>query len=239
VRFFDANTIAADYDWEVSGNNIFTGHGGSYPTGGYLGIGTATPARIVHIIGDDSNPEEMVIEDEGGGTYSYLHMCIRNKTGSGSMSYSFSQQAGSSHFAGIDLDPDNEQLIIRNNYHTSNGFDNGVITFMTRNASGSGERMRVDNDGNVGIGTTSPQARLSLGGATGAQGGFAIGDGTAISTTDGSRRSIQIATDNNYGGINDNHTGYLIYSIMQGGWTLNCIFALPITGEHILQELQL
>ncbi len=70
----------------------------------------------------------------------------------------------------------------------------------------------------IGITTTAPNARLNIGGVAGNQGGFGIGDGQAISITDGRRRSIQIATDNNYGGINDNHTGYLIYSIMPGTW---------------------
>jgi hypothetical protein len=204
----------ADYDWEVSGNNIFTGHGGSYPSGGYLGIGTATPAKLVHIIGDNSTPEDLVIEDNGG-TYSYLHMCIRNKTGSGTMSYSFSQQAGNMHFAGLDFDPGTEQLILRNNYHTSNGFGNGVITFNTRNAGGSGERMRVDNDGNLGVAVTGVRSKVHI------SGGLSLGANASngINTTYGQQNAIQINSDTYFGGVHDEHSGYLIYSIMPGGWT--------------------
>jgi hypothetical protein len=204
----------ADYDWEINGNDIFTGHGGSYPSGGYLGIGTATPAKLVHIIGDNSTPEDLVIEDNGG-TYSYLHMCIRNKTGSGTMSYSFSQQAGNMHFAGLDFDPGTEQLILRNNYHSSNGFGNGVITFNTRNAGGSGERMRVDNDGNLGVAVTGVRSKVHV------WGGLSLGANasTGINTTYGQQNAIQINSDTYFGGVHDEHSGYLIYSIMPGGWT--------------------
>lgn len=39
----------------------------------------------------------------------------------------------------------------------------GSLRFSTRNASGEGERLRIDQDGNVGIGDTNPTAKLSLG----------------------------------------------------------------------------
>ena len=73
--------------------------------------------------------------------------------------------------------------------------------------------LTVDADGQVGIGTTTPGARLTV------STGLGIGSGSAISSTHGERRSLQIATDTNYGGTYDNHSGFLIYSILQaGGW---------------------
>ena len=66
---------------------------------------------------------------------------------------------------------------------------------------------------NVGIGTTSPRSKLNLG-----SGGIAIGSGNAVSTVHGDRRSIQIASDTSYGGTYNNHTGFLVYSTMPGGW---------------------
>lgn len=174
--------------------------------------GNTNSGKAFHIRGPGSS-EKIVIEDIGG-TASYLYMAIRNKTGAGNMSYGFSQQGGNSHFAGLDLDPDNEQLILRNNYHTSNGFDNGVITFVTRNAGGSGERMRVDNDGNVGIGATTVRSKLHV------AGGVSLGNtGNGISATHGAKNSIQLNTDTYYGGVHDEHSGALIYAANMNGWT--------------------
>ncbi|MFZ3054851.1 MAG: hypothetical protein WA091_02630, partial [Minisyncoccales bacterium] len=67
--------------------------------------------------------------------------------------------------------------------------------------------------GNVGIGTTTADAKLKVDG-----GGFAIGDAYATSDIEGARRSIQITTDTSYGGTYNNHTGSLIYSTMPSGW---------------------
>ena len=75
------------------------------------------------------------------------------------------------------------------------------------------ETMRIHHSGNVGIGTTNPRSILNIKG-----GGLGIGSGDAISTTDGARRSIQIASDTSYGGTYDDHSGYLMYSTMPGGW---------------------
>ncbi len=127
-----------------------------------VGIGTSAPAHRLDIVGDDGTTEDVVLQDNGG-SYSYLHFVIRNTTGSGTMSYSFSQQSGNYHFAGIDLETSDEGLIIRNNYCTDNGFSNGYIGFETRIPSqGTGERMRLTNEGYLGIGTTSPRSILHV-----------------------------------------------------------------------------
>ena len=66
---------------------------------------------------------------------------------------------------------------------------------------------------NVGIGTTNVRSKLDV------AGGVGIGNGNGISTTHGVRNSIQINTDSVYGGTFDEHSGYLMYSTMSGGWT--------------------
>jgi hypothetical protein len=68
------------------------------------------------------------------------------------------------------------------------------------------------NGGNVGIGTTNPAGNLNT------AAGIAIGAGGGVSAIHGGRRTLQLMTDTGYGGVYDNHSGYLIYSTMPGGW---------------------
>lgn len=99
------------------------------------------------------------------------------------------------------------------------------LRFYTVSASETGgitqfERMRIGQAGGVGIhinnggGNNDPRARLHV------YGGVAIGpaSGNAINATIGNNNSIQISTETYFGGQHDDHTGFLIYSIMPGGW---------------------
>jgi hypothetical protein len=52
--------------------------------------------------------------------------------------------------------------------------DDGIITFRTSSANNNAERMRITSTGNVGIGTTTPDALLSVNGVA------SFGDGTAL-----------------------------------------------------------
>jgi len=182
---------------------------------GFVGFGTNTPSKLFDFIGDDGSTEDFVLQDEGTGTYSYLHMVIRNETGSGEMSYSFSKQSGNSHFAGVDFDPDNDEMTIRNNARAggNSGAYDGFITFVTSDGS-SQERMRIANDGKVGVGVTSLKTQFHV------LGGIGLGDnGGGLSTTHGTKNSIQLNTDTYYGGVHNEHSGALIYAANMNGWT--------------------
>jgi|GEM_PF-6738665 len=83
----------------------------------------------------------------------------------------------------------------------------------TADGSNWSEKFDILGNGNVGIGTASPAAKLHIVG-----GGLALCTSTACSSTEGGRRSIQLSTDTDYGGTYNDHTGSLIYSTMPGGW---------------------
>jgi hypothetical protein len=48
--------------------------------------------------------------------------------------------------------------------------------------------------------------------------GIGIGGDSSINNTINDKRSIQISTDTYFGGVHNNHTGFLMYSVMSGSW---------------------
>jgi hypothetical protein len=77
---------------------------------------------------------------------------------------------------------------------------------------GNANTLNIVASGRVGVLTNDPRTSLSV------AGGLGIGTGDGLSATHGARRSLQINSDNNYGGANDNHSGFLMYATMPGGW---------------------
>ncbi|MDQ3744492.1 MAG: hypothetical protein M3444_08930 [Acidobacteriota bacterium] len=81
----------------------------------------------------------------------------------------------------------------------SGAANSGAITFTTANAGALAERVRIDNAGNVGIGTASPSARLHLSAANGEALRF-----TTTGNSQGAGAQVGVST---YG----DSTGGLIY----------------------------
>jgi len=104
----------------------------------------------------------------------------------------------------------------------------GDLRFYTINIVGGqsiydNERMRIGSLGGVGINinpTPSTSTNHDPDAYMHVYGGIGLGPANnSISLDHGQQNSMQIASDTYYGGVNDNHSGYLIYSIMPGGWT--------------------
>ena len=160
------NTRPEDYALAVGGDINFTGtlyNNGSefsssvfslngtnaYYSAGNVGIGTTSPTDLLHISAGNSGDAVLVIEADEDNN---------NETDNPSIVF---RQDGSSDWSVI-KQGDN-QLQFYNSVSSSGG-----ISFYTNNINGwenaTEERLLIDSNGNVGIGTTSPSEKLVVDG---------------------------------------------------------------------------
>ena len=122
-------------------NGIFTGD---------VGIGTTSPSYILHVLEDNS----AVYNPTGASSTIYQQGIVNVNTSADTGAFlslsSNSNQTGTSVIGSIG---------------GSNAKDSQLV-FLTRDGSATGdpikEHMRIDSSGNVGIGTTSPSAKLDV-----------------------------------------------------------------------------
>jgi hypothetical protein len=105
-----------------------------------VGIGSTSPSSALHVEGDATT---LTLRDDSSysaGTGPYLQF---QGLDSGGTNRNFAQIAG-----------------------LSNGSNSGDLIINTRNSGTTAERIRVKNDGSVGIGTNSPSVPLHVNGGT-------------------------------------------------------------------------
>jgi hypothetical protein len=164
---------------------------------GYFGIGTpSTPAQKFHVVIDESSTSNPFVSDaprvvrlQNSNTTSNNSTSIVNADGNGGDINGYIQ------FINVD-----------------HGTNKGALSFGTRDGSSSGERMRIDETGNVGIGTsTSLTDKLTVNGsiyATGLTGSLTkISDGTSYIVAG---NNITVVTESN-GSVTISNTAPLFY----------------------------
>ena len=128
----------SDNDWMISGNDMYSAVSGN------VGIGTTAPYYRL-VVNDDSNSDdELMVRSGTGGSIE----------GSAAILFQAANSGGTNEAAGkIELIPS-----------TAAGNEKGGdLLFYTRNDAGTiGEKVRITNDGKVGIGTVSPGAKLDV-----------------------------------------------------------------------------
>ena len=128
--------------WVTSGSNI-------YYNDGNVGIGLASPSDLLEIT-PTSTREGLTIKTTGT-TFGGINIDT-NRTGAGHTLGDIRFMWNGTGVAGITGHTGSD---------TTNK-DDGRLIFNTASAGSATERMRIDSAGNVGIGTTSPGAKLEL-----------------------------------------------------------------------------
>lgn len=143
---------------------------------GKVGIGTTDPNSILDISGN--------VTGDTTAAGNLLRLTNTNTSNGARAGIVFQTDEGAG----------NRRAIIQGGEDRAGG-TTGILTFLTRGSSGSiDERLRIDSVGNVGIGTTSPNAMLQIGSNTGTSNGEII-----LSRSSGaSNRSFKVGLDSRY-----------------------------------------
>jgi len=146
---------------------------------GNLGIGTTAPAAKLDVVGGN-----VIIRNDASGGSAALY--LRNWAGSPTTTMVFGNSTGDDSSTSLSL---NSNIFSITNY----GDPGSYIRFGTRNNSTSDIRMCINQDGNVGIGTTNASNKLEV------RGGIQLlnSSGSTSSATSG---SLMLIGQNTKGG---------------------------------------
>ena len=131
----------------------------SYFNGGNVGIGTTSPSEKLHVVGDQLIFGDLLLE---GSANSFRTVSMNTVDGSDNQTlYLCGGQTASTSRGGLVQIAGNEVATTGGSVLLKAGnVSTGDIDFYTANT----QRMIINNAGNVGIGTTSPESKLQVAG---------------------------------------------------------------------------
>lgn len=181
-------------EWTNDGTDIYNDET-SFP-GSNIGVGTTGPGGKLHVYGtgfSGPNAPMLYVQHQNGFSSTFL----RSVNSPGNALFLLQKSRGTLTSPAVVQDGDNIGQIRMEGYDgtdyetagwirvavdgtPSTGIVPGAVLFATTNSSGTvTERMRIDSDGNVGIGTTAPGYTLEVNGSINAtnlyKGGSPVG----------------------------------------------------------------
>ncbi|MBN8541432.1 MAG: hypothetical protein J0L82_13655, partial [Deltaproteobacteria bacterium] len=143
--------------WTTTGSDI-------YYNSGNVGVGTASPTAPLYVKTTSSGLSG-IFEGNCSGCGSRLNI------------FNAASTVGQSH-SDIYFSVGSTANVYGQISGIATSASNGALAFYTNNGGSEGERMRIDNVGNVGIGTTNPGQKLSVNGRIETQGGMLFNEGS-------------------------------------------------------------
>lgn len=122
---------------------------------GNVGIGNTTPAQLLHVQKDQNLDTNILVQNDTAGASAQADVRVKNNTGAlGQLGIYSSTHSAYGALAGGDV-----HVYSSTNLALMADNPSGAIKFTT---GGNAERARIDSNGNLGIGTTSPAVLMDL-----------------------------------------------------------------------------
>jgi hypothetical protein len=137
----------------VAGPIVAVAQTNTFPASGSVGIGTTTPQRRLHVLGDIIR-----FERSGTGRIGLMEFYNPNTTANNGAQWDFL----TNDLGGIRRSGGRIEVQFTN--RTASTVSGAVTMWTTNNSSVPTERLRITETGNIGIGTTAPTARLHVAG---------------------------------------------------------------------------